>query len=322
MPIMGLEAVVYGVDDVETCARFYSDFGLEPKEVSDAGATLAVAGEGTRIQLRKMTDSVLPAAVESGPTMREIVWAVSDKAALQQIGAELGKDRKVTEDSDGVLHSVMPGGFGIAFEVTKAKRETAPPPRASHDANTRLRGYPRAVPDHLGHMGVYTPNIEETAEFYKRLGFTVSDVIKSAGIFVRAPGSINHHNLLIARRPQPGMQHLSLRVADIDELGVGMTQLVMKGWKRLWGPGRHGPGSDTFVFFANPSGSAIEYHCDEDFIVDVAKWQPREWDPRSMSHWGGPPPPEMVGGSPFEAMGGAPGAGGPPGAGATSQRPL
>jgi catechol 2,3-dioxygenase-like lactoylglutathione lyase family enzyme len=309
MPIVGLEAVVYGVDDVATSARFLSDFGLETRDQGAAGATLAVVGEGTRVVLRKMEDPSLPAAVEAGPTLREIVWAVSDKAALQSVAGELAKDRKVTEDADGRLRVTGPGGFGLAFEVTKARRETAPPRPPAHDANTRLRGYERAKPDHLGHMGVYTPNIEETAEFYKRLGFTVSDVIKGAGIFVRAPGSINHHNLLIARRPTPGMQHLSLRVADIDELGVGMTQLVMKGWKRLWGPGRHGPGSDMFVFFQNPAGSTIEYHCDEDFIVDAANWQPREWDPRTMSHWGGPPPPEMVGGSPLGQMGAPPGPG-------------
>ena len=299
MPIVGLEAVVYGVDDIDTAARFLADFGLERRDSGAAGATLAVAGEGTRVELRKMADAALPGAVELGPTLREIVWAVSDNAALQQVAAELTRDRKVTEDADGRLHVMGPSGFGLAFEVTKAKRETAPPARAGHGANERLRGYERAVPDHLGHMGVYTPNIEEMAEFYKRLGFTVSDVIKGAGIFVRAPGSINHHNLLIARRANPGMQHLSLRVADIDELGVGMTQLVMKGWKRLWGPGRHRPGSDMFVFFQNPAGSTIEYHCDEDFIVNVAAWTPREFDPRGLSHWGGPPPPEMVGGSPL-----------------------
>jgi catechol 2,3-dioxygenase-like lactoylglutathione lyase family enzyme len=306
MPIVGLEAVVYGVDEVDTSARFLADFGLETRDTGAAGATLAVAGEGTRVELRKASDSSLPAAVEAGPTLREIVWAVSDKAALQQIAAELTRDRKVAEDADGNLHVTGPGGFGLAFAVTKATRETAPPSRAAHAANERLRGYQKATPDHLGHMGVYTPNLEEMAEFYKRLGFTVSDVIKGVGIFVRAPGSINHHNLLIARRPNPGMQHLSLRVADIDELGVGMTQLVMKGWKRLWGPGRHGPGSDMFVFFQNPAGSTIEYHCDEDFIVDVGKWNAREWEPRTLSHWGGPPPAEMVGGS------GLGGAGGPP----------
>jgi catechol 2,3-dioxygenase-like lactoylglutathione lyase family enzyme len=309
MPIMGLEAVVYGVDDVETATRFLGDFGLETRDSGASGTTLAVAGEGTRIELRKMSDTSLPEAVEAGPTLREIVWAVSDKAALQDVAAELAKDRQVVVDVDDRLHVKGPGGFGLAFEVTKAKRETAPPQRAAHPANERLRGYPKATPDHLGHMGVYTPNMDEMADFYKRLGFTVSDVIKGAGTFVRAPGSINHHNLLIARRPNPGMQHLSLRVADIDELGVGMTQLVMKGWKRLWGPGRHGPGSDMFVFFQNPAGSTIEYHCDEDFIVDVSKWNAREWEPRTISHWGGPPPAEMVGGS------GLGGAGGPPGAG-------
>jgi catechol 2,3-dioxygenase-like lactoylglutathione lyase family enzyme len=314
MPIMGLEAVVYGVDDVDTATRFLSDFGLETRDSGTTGATLTVSGEGTRVELRKQDDRSLPEAVEAGPTLREIVWAVSDKAALQQVGAELARDRNVSEDSAGRLHVKGPGGFGLAFELTKAQRETAPLQRAAHPANERLRGYQRAKPDHLGHMGVYAPNIDEMDEFYKRLGFTISDVIKGAGIFVRAPGSINHHNLLIARRPNPGMQHLSLRVADIDELGVGMTQLVMKGWKRLWGPGRHGPGSDMFVFFQNPAGSTIEYHCDEDFIVDVSKWTAREWEPRSISHWGGPPPAEMVGGSGFGQPGvaGAPGAGGPP----------
>jgi len=310
MPIMGLEAVVYGVDDIDTAARFLGDFGLETRDKGASGATLTVAGEGTRVELRQSGDAGLPEAVEAGPTLREIVWAVSDKAELQRLGSELTRDRKVSEDAEGRLHVKGPSGFGLAFEVTKAKRETAPPDRKSHPANERLRGYQKATPDHLGHMGVYTPNIDEMAEFYKRLGFTVSDVIKGAGIFVRAPGSINHHNLLIARRPNPGMQHLSLRVADIDELGVGMTQLVMKGWKRLWGPGRHGPGSDMFVFFQNPAGSVIEYHCDEDFIVDVSKWSPREWDPRGISHWGGPPPAEMVGGSGLGQAG--MGAGGPP----------
>lgn len=310
MPIVGLEAVRYGVDDIPTASRFLADFGLVERETTATGATLMVAAEGTRVELRKMNDASLPEPVEAGPTLREIVWAVSDKAALQQVAAELTNDRKITEDAEGRLHVMGPGGFGLAFEVTKAKREVAPPSRSAHPANERLHGYDRAIPDHLGHMGVYTPNIEEMAEFYKRLGFTVSDVIKGAGIFVRAPGSINHHNLLIARRPNPGMQHLSLRVADIDELGVGMTQLVMKGWKRLWGPGRHRPGSDMFVFFQNPAGSTIEYHCDEDFIVDVSKWMPREFEPRGISHWGGPPPPEMVGGSGL----GAGGPGGPTGA--------
>src|SRR5262249_9142617 len=158
-----------------TAARFLSDFGLETRDSGASGATLTVAGEGTRVELRKQGDTSLPEAVEAGPTLREIVWAVSDKAALQQVAAEVSRDRTVTEDKEGRLHAKGPGGFGMAFEVTKAKRETAPPQRSTHVANERFRGYQKATPDHLGHMGVYTPNIDEMAEFYKRLGFTVSD---------------------------------------------------------------------------------------------------------------------------------------------------
>jgi len=300
MTIMGLEAVVYGVDEVDTCAKFFADLGLETREAAAAGATLAVAGENTRVHLRKMTESALPAAIEPGPTLREIVWAVSDKAALQKIGAELGKDRKVSEDADGVLHALGPQGVGLAFAVTAANRETAPAAMPTHKANERARHYSRAVPDHLGHLGLSTPNIDEIAAFYMdRLGFTLSDTIKGFGKFVRAPGSINHHSVFISRRDKPGMQHLSFRLANIDELGVGMAQMEMKGWKKLWGPGRHGPGSDMFVFFRNPAGATVEYHCDEDFIVDPAAWQPREWEPQTITRWGGRPPPEMVGGSPL-----------------------
>jgi catechol 2,3-dioxygenase-like lactoylglutathione lyase family enzyme len=295
MPVVGLEGVVYGVEDVETSAKFLGDFGLDKMEVGAAGATLKVRGEGSWIHLRKRGDASLPEAVEGGPTMREIVWAVSDRASLDAIANELSRDRKVTTDAEGRLHVIGPMGYGVAFDVTKATRETAPPPPGTMRANNRVRGYDRAVPDHLGHMGVFTPNIDEMADFYiNRLGFTLSDSIKGFGKFVRAPGSINHHNLLIAFRPTPGMQHLSLRVTDIDELGVGIGQMERSGWARAWGPGRHRPGSDMFVFFKNPAGSFVEYHCDEDFITDVTQWTPREFEAQGMQHWGGRPPAEMM----------------------------
>jgi catechol 2,3-dioxygenase-like lactoylglutathione lyase family enzyme len=295
MPIVGLEGVVYGVDDVESCTKFLVDLGLENAESGAAGARLLVRGEGSWIDLRKASDGALAAPVETGPTIREIVWAVSDDAALEAIGAELSRDRAITMDGDGRLRTIGPMGYGIAFEVTQAQRETAPPPRNPARVNDRVRGFERAVPDHLGHMGVFTPDMDAMAAFYiDRLGFTLSDTIRGFGKFVRAPGSINHHNLLIAYRPTPGMQHLSLRVADIDELGVGIGQMERNGWSRVWGPGRHRPGSDMFVFFRNPAGSYVEYHCDEDFITDAAQWKPREFDAQGMQHWGGRPPAEMV----------------------------
>jgi catechol 2,3-dioxygenase-like lactoylglutathione lyase family enzyme len=188
----------------------------------------------------------------------------------------------------------------IAFARSSAKHETTPPALLPRAANSRVPGYQRAVPDHLGHVGVFTPEMDVMAEFYRdRLGFTMSDSIRGFGKFMRAPGSINHHNILFANRPRPGMQHLSFRLRDLDELGAGMRYLERCGWPRIWGPGRHRPGSDIFVFFVNPAGGLVEYHFDEDFIVDPAAWEPTEFEPQNLSLWGDRPenmgaPPELA----------------------------
>jgi catechol 2,3-dioxygenase-like lactoylglutathione lyase family enzyme len=296
MSIVGLEAVVFGVDDVATSVRFMSDLGLEAIETGASGANLAVSPEGSEVCIRKAADAGLPPAVESGSSVREIVWAVSDRAALDALAASLSRDHDLKVDATGRLSMIGPGGFGLAFAVTAATREATPLMPAARRPNTRVTGYDRAIPDHLGHMGVFTPRVDEMADFYlNRLGFTLSDSVRGFGKFVRAPGSINHHNFLIANRPQPGMQHVSLRLRDIDEMGVATRYLEARGWQKIWGPGRHRPGSDLFVFFRNPAGALVEYHCDEDFIIDPTRWTPQEFDPTDMQIWGDRPPASMGG---------------------------
>ena len=74
--------------------------------------------ENQFIHLRGAGDDTLAASPEAGPTICETVWGVDDKAGLDAIGAELSKDREVTEDADGVLHSKDETGFSIAFQVS------------------------------------------------------------------------------------------------------------------------------------------------------------------------------------------------------------
>ena len=38
MKIVGLDSLIFGVDDVRNTARFLADYGLTPVDVSDAGA--------------------------------------------------------------------------------------------------------------------------------------------------------------------------------------------------------------------------------------------------------------------------------------------
>lgn len=295
MGITGLAGIRYGVaGELDVAARFLEEFGLRRVEGGEQGAVFATP-EGATIELRAAGDAGLPAPAESGSTAREVVWAVSSPAALEAIAAELEGDRAVTRDADGRLHSVDPIGQGIAFEVDRrqALADEEAPPRQ----NTRARLFERAAPSHLGHLGFHTQHLDELREFYtRRLGFRVTDTIVGAAVFLRGSDATNHHNIFLVRGPHDGLNHVSFRVRNYDEVMGGHEFLAGRGWRALWGPGRHRIGSDLFTMFANPCGGMIEYHADEDVITDPDAWQPGEWDPRQpgvFAAWGPPPPPQL-----------------------------
>jgi AAHS family 4-hydroxybenzoate transporter-like MFS transporter len=286
--VLGLEAVEFAVDDIANCVAFYDDVGLAKTEAGASGATFAIPNEGTRVVLRDVRDKSLPAPSAPGESLRRIVWAVADRDALQQIGQELARDRDVTE-IDGALHTIGPNGLALAFKVTAAQHvRQAPVTPATSRLNSRIARYERPAPSHLGHVGLFTPDFEADARFYQRLGFRISDRISEFGLFLRGTGSIDHHNLFLIQRDRPGLNHLNMRLADVDELGVGMSFLERRGWRPVWGTGRHLFGSHMFGFFDNPAGSYLEFTCDEDYILDDNAWQPIEVDPRTtpITMWG------------------------------------
>ena len=53
-----------------------------------------------------------------------MIWGVQEKDTLKLIGAELSKDREVTVDVEGGLHSFDDLGYRIGFKITS--REIKP----------------------------------------------------------------------------------------------------------------------------------------------------------------------------------------------------
>jgi catechol 2,3-dioxygenase len=57
----------------------------------------------------------------------------------------------------------------------------------------------------------------------------------------------------------------------------------------VWGPGRHGPGNNTFSYFVAPFGACIEYTAEVQRVDDSYRtgtpesWQ---WPPGRTDHWG------------------------------------
>src|SRR6185312_12535315 len=114
MAINGVQTAIFGVDDLDVCTRFFTDFGLDAV-ANTAELTDFRLPEGSHVILRRSDDPTLPAHYVEGPGVREVIWGVDSAESLGEIENELARDRKVTRDADGTLHSVDDYGLAIGF---------------------------------------------------------------------------------------------------------------------------------------------------------------------------------------------------------------
>ncbi len=163
MNIVGLDSLVYGVDDVDAATRFHEDWGLETVECGSRGADFALA-DGTTVHVRRADDPGLPPARIhwehlGASTVREVVWGVDGPATLAAIAAELATDREVGADDDGTIHGSDELGAAIAFRVSRrvpmsldlpATNTVGSNPRRNSPAEGAARRAAR--PRRLGHL--------------------------------------------------------------------------------------------------------------------------------------------------------------------------
>jgi hypothetical protein len=283
MKILRVEELTFGAEDVAAGTKYFEDWGLEKTGGGAAGADFTMPS-GQVIKVRAASDGSLPMTAESGSTLREAIWGVDTKAALDEIAAELSRDRNVRRDADGTLHTVDPHSFAIGFRVAAPK--TVPEPVPLNRLNHPFDGAQRVKPIRIGHL-VYSITRAKEAEgaaFYvDRLGFRISDRSADFGDFLRASGSLDHHNLgLFNFRDRAAYGHIAFEVASFDEVMLGGQYMKGRGWKPQNKPGRHIVGSNTYWNFVNPCGGATEYFSDMDMMDD--NWQPRIWEKFPGAH--------------------------------------
>ena len=290
----GIDQVTYGVKDLETAKRFWTDFGLKPVE-SDARHGVFAARNGATIVVRAADDPGLPPPVgkDVDATVREATFGVKTKEDLAKLAANLAADRDVKEDADGTIHTVDPLGFGLAFRVTKTKKVTAPEqeinvPGRVNRLNKRGPMIEQAHPYEISHIVYMTDDLETHKEFYvDRLGFKITDAYPGRGYFARGGAAHNHHNLFlldpgIGKR---GFHHLAFEVGTIHELFGGGNNMTRHGWDTMLGPGRHPISSCYFWYFKNPCGGAAEYDFDSDVVDD--DWEATDFEstPQNFAEW-------------------------------------
>ncbi|MDN8037072.1 VOC family protein [Burkholderia vietnamiensis] len=283
MKIIGPDELVFGVDDIDSCAQYLRDYGLRPLDVSENGGRFE-ALDGTAVVLHRYDDATLPASLGTQSMLRETVYGVADVSTLEEIREELARDRSAHLDENGVLHSTDDMGFAIGFQVTCRRKlqmsvETVNAPGAApqRGANqTAVRPDIDALPRSLSHVVYFVPDAAKAEAFYvERLGFTCTDKFTGVGPFLRPAGTSDHHTLFMIQTPafMKGCEHFTFHLGGPTELMVAGSRFVEKGYQSFWGPGRHHFGSNWFWYFNSPLGCHVEYDADMDLHDE--SWVPR-----------------------------------------------
>jgi catechol 2,3-dioxygenase-like lactoylglutathione lyase family enzyme len=193
---------------------------------------------------------------------------------------------------------------GNAVNVRDETPPTAPvdPPVAQNGPGyvqrEAARGYPdrgrRIAPRKLGHVLLFTPDMERLMRFYtETLGMKLSD--RSRGIIAFLRCNTDHHTLALLSSHAPGFHHASFQVGSVDEIAMGAVRMAERGWQPGWGLGRHVIGSNFFYYLRDPWGSFSEYYYDLDYIPEGCAWEPRDFPPEDSLYVWGPPCPADFG---------------------------
>lgn len=152
-----------------------------------------------------------------------------------------------------------------------------------------------SAPVGVTHVVLNTVDIDAAVAFYcDVLGMRVSDWSEHQMAFLRC--NSYHHAIAFNQAPWTSVNHVAYEMPSVDHFMKGLGRLRHNGRMPLWGPGRHGPGNNTFSYFADPAQLVCEYTSEVQQIVED-EWIARVWQrvPELSDLWGtaGPPSPEV-----------------------------
>jgi catechol 2,3-dioxygenase-like lactoylglutathione lyase family enzyme len=182
------------------------------------------------------------------------------------------------------------GGYGFRFfdldgRTVEVSSDVAP--RSHRRIEER-----ESIPVRLSHVVVNSADPPRTRRFYEEhLGFRLTDTLASRHFgdfmyFMRC--NPVHHSFAIARGPYVSLHHASFEMRGIDEYMRGTGRVLRAGARKVWGPGRHRVGDNTFSYFLDPHGNTVEYTTELQ-MIDEDRWHPQVYDmdePDSSDQWG------------------------------------
>jgi len=287
---MGIQQLAYlglGVSDIPAWQRVATEvYGMEEAEgrSSDGGARLRVDGRAWRVALHQ-TD------------LNDILYvgfAVADQNAAARITDSLaaaGTSAEKLSKAESSIRGVT-GGYrakdpdGLDVELVYGLQDAATPFRSPTGASfvTGTLG--------LGHLVIRVTEAQRSLEFYKLLGFKVSDFIN----FQLAPDfsvklaflhcNPRHHSLALVPAPLPKhLNHLMLEVDSVDTVLSAYYRAQKHNMPIARHLGRHTNDHMLSFYAQTPAGFDVEYGFGGRKIG--AAWEVEEYD--AISIWGHEP---------------------------------
>jgi catechol 2,3-dioxygenase-like lactoylglutathione lyase family enzyme len=103
----------------------------------------------------------------------------------------------------------------------------------------------------------------------------------------------DHHGMAVVLAARSELSHYAYALADLSAMGRVADRLKrLRDQKLIWGPSRHGPGNNHFMYFHDNDGAMIELCSELAQMPPQGTYVARKWpiDPTTINQWGGPPP--------------------------------
>ncbi len=260
---------------------FTNTWGLKA-EHTDTGLTF-LAAEGTPeqyvVRLRQADDKRIDL----------IAFGAASTADVDSLAGQLAAAGVQLISEPGTVQTPG-GGYGFRFFDNEGRTVEISSDVAVRHHRKIEEG--ESIPVRLSHVVINSADPDATRAFYEQhLGFALSDTLMHPHMgemmwFMR----INswHHSLAVARGPHPSLHHASFELRGLDEYMRGTGRLLRAGVEKIWGPGRHLAGNNTFSYFLDPHGNTVEYTTELE-QVDEDTWHPHLYDftqPEVADQWG------------------------------------
>lgn len=206
---------------------------------------------------------------------------VDDEDELGRLRARLraagvAYDEGATPFFDTAVNVTDPDGARFSFGLTSG--EPAP---AGPDAARVAR---------LQHVVRASREPERVVRFFtEAVGFTLSDnVVDGEGgvrtSFLRC--SHEHHSFAVFKAAEDRLDHHCYEAEDWNAIRDWCDHFAQAHVPLQWGPGRHGPGNNLFVFVHDPDGNWVELSAELETVTHdrpVGAWPHEE---RTLNSWG------------------------------------